>query len=188
MRTHLLKVILAALVLSLPGLAQAEPSAFGDGSITDSSVHHRQSDLSLLAWLPWYYGFGFGAQVRFEIPIVPDGFIPSINDEFSIEPSFGLAYSSYGVYGGYNYGITDVTPAIYGIWSFWFSRAFRAYGGLGLGYNVGIYANNNAYGNIGASFFYWDPCVGLHYKLSDNIGLRAEAGAQGLKGGLAIYF
>jgi hypothetical protein len=162
--------------------SSAQPASGVADSITDSGIHSRQSDLSVMVWLPWYYGFGVGGVVRFEIPILPDGFIPAINDEFSIEPSFGVAYSGYG---GVNF--LDLNPALYGIWSFWFSKEFRAYGGLGLGANIGVYTGNVTTG-LNLTYFFWDICAGVFYKLNDAIALRGEIGSQGLKAGVSFSF
>lgn len=188
-------LVLSALLLSSSALAQnynapqPAPYSGGDG-INDVGPHHRQTDLSLLAWLPWWYGFGIGVDARLSLPILPDGFIPSINDEFDLEPAFGIAYTNYN-YAGYagGYGFTNFTPALYGIWAFHFSREFRLYGGLGLGYNFAVYGGPGTVNpGVAASYVYFDPVIGLNYKLNNNFGLRAEAGAQGLKGGIQIYF
>jgi hypothetical protein len=166
----------------------AGPPVSSAGGISDWTVQHRSSDLSVLAWLPWYYGFGVGAELRYEIFIVPHGFIPTINNSFSLEPSIGLAYTTYGV-PGYNWSITDIAPALYGLWSFYFSPAFRLYGGLGLGYNIGIATAPYGYnGTIGDSYFYWDPVVGISFKLAQNFALRGELGTQGVKAGISFYF
>lgn len=184
-------VLLTTTLVSCLAWAQAY-SRGGDGTITDPGLHARSPDLSLMAYLPWVDGVGFGLDLRFEIPVLPDGFIPNVNDEFAIEPALKLAYRSYGY--GYNYPFGngdsvhffDVVPAVYGIWSFWFSPKFRAYGGLGLGYDVAI--ASGTYGGPNAGRFYWDPVVGLFYSFARNVAVRGEAGAQGLKGGLSFSF
>lgn len=178
-----LAVTFAAIAVLVSGVAQArgEPD-----SITDTSGKIRAQNLSVLAYLPWYYGFGIGANVRYEIPVVQNGFVPSINNSVSVEPSLGLAYSSWGP-AGYSYSIFNITPAVYGLWNFYFNPKFSAYGGLGLGFNVGVISGSHL-STFNANYFYWDPVVGLHYKLSPGMALRAEAGAQGLKGGLSFYF
>ncbi len=206
-------LLLSATLLSTPGAALAAstttttttttttrpstasgtvPGAAGDpqgapGTITDTRVHVRDPDLSVLFWLPWlYYGnIGVGGQVRFEIPIVPDGFIPAVNDEFAIEPSFGIA----ATLGCNGCTITQLAPAVYGVWRFHFSEEFSAYGALGLGLNFGIFSGINGFGG-GATqvYFYFDPSVGLNYKFSSSIAFRGELGAQGLKAGLSFYF
>jgi hypothetical protein len=155
-------------------------------SITDASVHTRQTDLSLLLWLPYYYGYGIGVEGRFEFPVVPDGFIPSINDEFSLEPSLGIASTRYSVSGG-AVSIVNFAPALYGNWSFNFSTPFRAYVALGLGYNFASYPPGN-YPGYGPAYFYWDLGLGIFYKFNRDVGFRAEIGSQGLKAGVAFYF
>jgi hypothetical protein len=155
------------------------------GSITDTRVHVRDPDLTVLLWLPYYYGVGFGIQVRYEFRVLPDGFIPSINDEFTLEPSFGVAGTSYGYYAT-NYGIVNLTPALYGLWRFHFLREFDAYVGLGLGVNIGI--PTRAYGGFTPTYFYWDPCIGVTYRFAPSIAVRGQLGAQGLMGGLSFFF
>jgi hypothetical protein len=115
----------------------------------------------------------------------PDGFIPSINDEVTLEPSFGIAGTTYG-HEGTDYGIVNLTPALYGLWRFHFSRDFDAYLGLGLGINIGVL--NKPYGGFTPTYFYWDPCIGLNYRFAPAIALRIQLGAQGFLGGLSFYF
>jgi hypothetical protein len=175
-------LVLSTTLLSATGIAfeKHEPN-----SITDTSVHMRQPDLSLLLWLPFYYGFGVGAEVRFEFPVLPDGFIPSINDEFSLEPSFGIASTRYGVEGS-DVAIVNFAPALYGIWSFHFSEQFRAYGGLGLGFNFATYTGT--YRGFQPAYFYWDLVAGISYKFTRDVGFRGEIGPQGFKAGVSFYF
>jgi hypothetical protein len=177
------------------GLALTAGAALADGpvaargepnSITDNSVKTRPSDFSLLGFLPFYgYGFGIGVEGRYEIPIVANGFIPSINNSISIEPSFGISYNGSGVSGS-DYHLTVFSPAVYGIWSFWFSEPFRAYAGLGLGYNIAVVSGYN--GSDSFSSFYWDPVVGIFYKFAPAIAFRAEAGREAIKAGVSFFF
>jgi len=191
-------LVLCTTLLSTTGLAATSSTASGTvpgaqkyeqgppGSITDTRVHTRDSDLSVLLWLPWYYGFGIGGQVRFEIPILPDGFIPAINDEFALEPSFGIDYYNYGGFAN-SIGTLNFAPALYGIWRFHFSEEFSAYGGLGLGVNIGTYSGD--YGGLyNPIYFYWDLVAGLNYMFTKGMAFRAELGSQGLKAGLSFYF
>jgi hypothetical protein len=188
-------VVLCAALVSGAAYAQessggAPPPSESSGSgapnsITDRGTHTRDNDISLMAILPWYYGIGIGIEGRYEWFVAPDGFIPAVNDAFSIEASLGLSYSWWGVL-GYTYSIWNITPAAYGIWSFYFSDKVRVYGGLGLGYNIGIYNTNATVGPIGANFFYWDLVAGVVYKVNPGIALRGEVGAQGLKGGITF--
>ena len=147
-----------------------------------------------MAYVPWWYGIGVGAMVRYEIPIVKNGFIPAINDQFSLEPALGLGwqrgYDSYchrvgdcGAYG--ERGI--ITPAIYGVWSFHITSKFRPYAAIGMGVDIGIDSDDDWYYH-NTSNFCFDTAVGMFYRFSAPVGLRAEIGSGGPKVGFAFYF
>jgi hypothetical protein len=179
-------LILGLTLSSASAFAQqsGQQSSFvsGDDGLFDATPHHRPLDLSVMAWIPWYYGFGIGAQARLNIPIVPDGFIPSLNDEFDIEPSIGIAYV-----GDYGFSYAAIPIAAYAIYAFHLNHAFRVYGGIGFGWDIGV-ASCTGCGVYNFGGFYWDPVVGLDFKLASSFALRAEVGAQGLKGGVQFYF
>ena len=159
--------------------AQAEtPLAANDApanSIRDNRPHKRPGELSVMGYLPWYYGFGFGVTARYAIPIVHDGFIPTINNSVTIEPGLAIEYATYS---GFSY--TLITPYVVGAWNFYFSDQWRAYGGIGAGFHVG--------GDYGGSRVYIDPVVGGYYKLNPSLSLRGEVGYGGPKFGLSFAF
>lgn len=216
MRVRLVVALCSTLSLSVPAFAQ-EPeedlasqesgevneevpaaeddtssSDSGDGSIKDRSVHDsRPLGVSGMLYLPWYFGIGIGFNARVEIPVVKDGFIPQINDQFSIEPSFSVAYRTRS-YGWATDRLTflDFTPAVYAMWSFHITPKFRPYAALGLGYDIGIWLNDDDYpgSDVTASFFYWDSAVGLFYNFTPSVAFRGELGAQGPKAGLSVFF
>ncbi len=181
-------MVFGALLTSGTAFAADAVAARGEpNSIMDTSAHVRPTDLSVLGFLPFYgYGFGLGVEGRYEIPVVRSGFIPSLNNSISIEPSFGISYSGSGVSGS-DYHLTVFSPAVYGIWSFWFSEQFRAYGGLGLGYNIAVVSGFNA-GTESFSSFYWDPVIGLFYRFAPALAFRAEAGREAIKAGVSFFF
>jgi len=168
--------------------AQGAGTTSGPGGIKDTSPQQRPQDLSVMLHIPWWGGVGIGAMIRYEIPIVPDGFIPAINDQFSLEPSLGFGFlRSYGNHGpNHEYGKAfNISPALYGIWSFHITSKFRPYAALGLGYSIGIELDDV---NWSPSYFYFDIAPGLFYKFSDSTAFRAEVGAQGPKVGLSFIF
>jgi hypothetical protein len=171
---------------------ESAPESGSEGGIRDTSIHEdRPFALSGMLYIPWYYGIGIGAMARFEIPVVKDGFIPSINDQFSIEPSIGFGYRSRGYgFASDRLKFFDITPAVYALWSFHITPKFRPYGAIGLGYDIGIWLNDDDYplNDVTGGFFYWDIAVGLFYKFTDNFGMRADLGVQGPKFGLAGFF
>lgn len=169
--------------------------------IKDRGRHTRPLDLSAMVYLsPFHYGLGFGVVGRIEIPIVPDGFIPPINDQFSLEPSLGIGYRSWDHWRGGWRGrdgfyedevhYFDITPAVYGMWSFHITPRFRPYGALGFGANFGAWTNEDEYppnyDPPGQHFFYADPVVGLFFNFSEYVWMRAEIGYGGPKIGLAF--
>ena len=176
-------LIVSAVLLSTSSLALATTTEVSGppDSITDWATHTRDTDLSVMLWLPWYYGFGVGGVVRYEIPIVPDGFIPHVNDEFSLEPNIGIAAS-----GCCGESWITIAPALYGTWSFNFSKEFRAYATLGLGYSFGVYSG--AVQGLGYNYFFWDLAAGIFYRWTNAMAFRAELGSQGLKAGISFFF
>lgn len=143
----------------------------------------------------WYHGIGAGGMVRYEIPIVKNGFIPAINDQFSLEPALGFAWQrGYGDYCDVPgadcrkyYGERGtITPVVYGVWSFHITSKFRPYAALGLGADIGIDSDDDWH--FHPSNFFFDSAVGLFYRFATPVALRAEIGSGGPKVGLSFYF
>ncbi len=180
---------------SAPGIASAQDGAGsprGDGGIRDLSPQERPQNLSVMMFVPWWYGIGIGAMARYEIPVVPDGFIPQINDHFSIEPSLAFSYTrDYGYYyralgsEGLRRKALNIAPAVYATWSFHITQKFRPYAAIGLGYSIGVDVGDVHWS---PSYFYFDSAVGLFYDFSSAVAFRGEIGAQGPKAGLSVYF
>jgi hypothetical protein len=184
--------VVMTVVLLLAQQASAQGTK-DPGGIADRSVHDtRPMSISAMLYLPWYYGVGIGVNARFEIPIIKDGFIPQINDQVSIEPSLSLGYRAraYG-WSDDRLKFFDIVPAAYFMWSFHITSKFRPYGAIGLGYDVGIWLDdeNDYPGNdVSGGFFYWDTAVGMFYDFSESAAFRCEIGAQGPKAGLSVLF
>jgi hypothetical protein len=173
-----------------PNYAPAPAPAVQEGSIRDASDKRRPFTLSVLAYVPWWYGIGIGARVGFEIPIVHNGFIPSINDSFSLEPSFAIAYSTYNQFSYYDdLHALRYTPALAVLWSFYFSPKFRVYGAVNLGYTIVDYTGDlGGYEFKSDDYFYYEVSAGIFYDFNQHLSVRAELGWQGLRGGLALLF
>ena len=153
----------------------------------DRSPQRRSQMLSIFLGLPYgyfYYGFPFGLGGRYLIPILHDGFIPAVNDEFSIE--FGADLS--GAVGTRFYPILGIPVEV--LWNFHFTQKFSAYvkAGVVLEINFVPYV---CVGNVcGATrgVVSASPVgnIGLMYKFSDKISFRAEAGYPWIKVGLGF--
>jgi hypothetical protein len=157
-----------------------------DGLFDASSKSNRKQMLSFFLGLPYggaYYsglyggGFPFGVGARFYLPIVANGFIPSLNDSFGIE--FGADANFYfGGYGGTSYGFAIPVEAR---WNFHLLPKVEAYGKLG--FALGFYIP--AFGNL--SFYpYAIAQVGIMYMITPTIALRAEVGYPHIKVGIGI--
>ncbi len=186
-------VLLLVTLSSVASAQEASGTTRGPGGIRDLSPQERPQDLSLMLFAPWWHGIGIGAIARYEIPIVPNGFIPQINDQFSLEPSLAFSYTR--GYARYYYGVgsidrdygksINIAPALYANWSFHVTSKFRPYVAIGLGYSIGIEVGDVDWS---PSYFYFDSAVGLFYNFSSTVAFRAELGALGPKAGLSIYF
>lgn len=172
----------------------------GGGNIKDTGPHQRPMMASAQLYTPWRFGFGVGLKLGFEIPLVHNGFIPQINNSFSIEPNFGFAWNSYNRgYGsswgrlGYDYDVSamEYTPGVSVLWSFYFSPQFRAYAAVHTGVTiVAPYYSGDA--NVDVDYdtdvrFHGELAPGIVYSLSDKFALRAELGWwSGAKFGFAM--
>jgi hypothetical protein len=162
------------------------------GRIKDPGPHERPMMLSALAEIPWWHGIGIGIGARFEIPLLKNGPIKSLNNQLSIEPAFTVGY--YRAYGTYlitedHLGVVYFAPMVYGLWSFHFNERFRAYGGFGMGASIGVPQSSSKYVDVAdETYFRFDPVVGVFYKLGNTVALRGELGGYGPKFGAAFAF
>ncbi len=178
---------LAAAVLAgaVSSSALAEESAFKQAhALLDASPQDRSQELGLFVGFPWFYGLGIDAAVRYNIPIVKDGFLPMLNDSFDIE--FGGDFAYIGVYYG---SLMVFTGDVGARWTFYILPKFAAYAkvDLGIGYTVASYACTLGYYCTGVI-----PAVhgtlGVVYHVAEKFALRAELGSFGIRGGIGIDF
>lgn len=158
------------------------------GGLFDTSPQERSAKLSLFGILPWRYGFGIGAGARYELPIVPEGFIPKLNDSFELEFGGDIWYGSWGYLGG-GYSYIGIGLPVEGRWTFHFSSKFAAYAKVGLGWYFHFW-NEDIGGSSAFSTggLYWNTATGVLYQLSDSLWLRGEVGYTGLKLGVSLKF
>jgi hypothetical protein len=158
-------------------------------TIKDSSAHQRPFALAALAYVPWFQSIGIGISTAFEIPIMHDGFIPRLNDAFSIEPSFGFAYLEHyrDVEGDY---ALLFRPAVGAKWSFYLLEPLRVYALLSFGYSrVNHYWEpGTVSGPAHDDLFYGDLGAGVEWTFAAHAALRAEVAPQGLRAGVSFLF
>ncbi len=146
-----------------------------EGWLTDSSPQSRPLLLSVHAVLPYSHfrfgGFPIGAGASLYIPILRNGFIPPINDEF------GLDFGADAIFFlGYGNGFALWIPVSV-LWTFHFSQSFSAY--LKAGVALRIWP--------GESLPYYPDfvgAIGLSWMFAGSVGLRVEAGYPGVKVGI----
>ena len=190
-------ILMAVALLATPVLADDAPAAGSDtptegtwrrsGALLDRSPQRRSQMLSIFLGLPYgyfYYGFPFGVSGRYLIPILHDGFLPSVNDSFSIE--FGLDLS--GAVGTRFYPILGIPVEV--MWQFHFTQKFSAYAKVGVVLEINFvpYVCNvgSVYCRGGAVSASPIGNLGLMYKFSDKVSFRAEVGYPWVKVGLGF--
>jgi hypothetical protein len=168
--------------------AMAENRFKEPGALLDASEQERPQMLSFFAGLPYgylFYGFPIAVGARYYIPILKNGFIPPVNDEFGIE--FGADFSFFL---GRQSFLPFLGLPVEVLWRFHFTENFDAYAKLGLALRFGFGSYYNGFNTVSGVGVDIDPvsAVGLVYKLSSNIALRAEVGYPWIKVGIGILF
>jgi opacity protein-like surface antigen len=148
------------------------------GALLDASPQIQKPQISFWGFVPWTYGIGIGGGARFAYPIVPNGFIPMLNDSFELEGGADIWYSTYF---SYNSSYVGFAPVVEARWTFHITEKFWAYAKLGLGFWLGFPSTYFYPVNL-----YWSAGPGVLYKFTDSLYLRAEVMNQGLRVGLGI--
>lgn len=159
--------------LALLGALALVPSAAhaGDLIIRDSGKHERPATLDFTGGL-WVLGdtSWFGGAAWLCLPIVPQGFIPPLNDTFNLE--FGLWSFYYHPTRSNNY--FGLTPAAGVRWDFHLAQQWTVFGSGKLGFFV-PFGSDAPRSHLEPAF-----TVGALYKYSSKTFVRLETGNLGL--------
>jgi hypothetical protein len=195
MRTLFFVSLLASATLASPARADDEkpaegsssgsldPSLRGPGSLSDGSPKRRDRMISVFLGLPAvYWGYGgvpFSLGGRYLHPILHDGFVPQLNDSFSLEAGVDLF-----LLGRRDFGFALSIP-VEAMWALHFTPKFAGYLKLGvsLDFRFGDWC---WFGRCGAVWPEFIGGLGIMYKLTDALVLRVELGYPGLKLGLGF--
>jgi hypothetical protein len=142
-------------------------------------------------WTHWGYvaGAGFGLGARFSIPIVDNGFIPSINNSVAI--SFGVDWVHYAGNSCFYYGphpgqgcysVGDANFLVFPVvmqWNFFVARSWSVFGEPGLAIWHGWFdwcggapmCNNPSTTGLEPAFF-----VGGRYHFNEHVALTMRLG------------
>ena len=150
------------------------------GYLLDASPQERNMSLAVHAVIPYgYIGLGYfpiGVGGVFYIPLVKDGFISPVNDEFGID--FGADVVFFPGFGGSSLAFWIPVSAL---WTFHFTDTFSAYAKVGVALRIWP-------GYINAVYPDFTTALGLNWMFAKSVGLRAELGYPGIKVGILFKF
>jgi hypothetical protein len=154
--------------------------------IEDTSTHLRRPGLDFTANVGLFGAYthlGLGAWYSY--PILPDGFLPQLNDAFYIEG--GAAMDWFHTRYNQGYGTSTIncttgwwrmTPMGGGRWDFHITPEFTAFGVAKLGWGVGFAENRSSNCTAAAGVDFSAPQldigVGGYWQFSDAWALRFE--------------
>jgi len=135
--------------------------------IKGQACHAREMQLSGMLELGFNYTMKLGSR-RVAYPIMPQGFLPMLNDSFYLEGELALQYHWYSV-GFASASFGNIQPLVGGRWNFYLTPDWTVFSAMKIGFNVGL-ANN-----VGASFA-WEWTAGAFWNFSKSMALRMEFG------------
>jgi hypothetical protein len=175
-RSALVSVLL---VSSLALAHEYEEDRYRSGGLLDANSHSRPVLLSVHGVLPYshfyYGGFPFGVGASLYIPLVRDGFIPPVNDEF------GLDFGADAIFFAGNRNVFGLWVPVSLLWTFHFTESFAAYVKAGIALRFWP-------GDVLPFYPDFVGAIGLNWMFAHSVGLRVEAGYPGLKVGLLFAF
>jgi hypothetical protein len=154
----------------------------------------------LFGWDNIYPGSGFGLGGRFAIPIVQNGFVPTINNSVAI--SFGLDFLHHSatncfVFQGATYGCGDANFLYFPVtmqWNFYVAQKWSVFGEPGIFIYHGFFdANCPPGGGNACNYFPSDTgirpafYVGGRYHFNDKVSLTMRIGFPTISVGVSWF-
>jgi hypothetical protein len=173
-------------------LTVAAPAAAAPPALASSMDNH----LSVWGILGFtgYFSTGFGAGVRYQKTLVPEGFLKNatIKDDLGLEAGADFVRYSWNagyLSSNYSWSVNEITPVVGALWNIWLNPQLAVYPKIDLGYHIATVSTPSAYGGPSASYggVAFQGAVGVVYKL-DKLTLRAEAGSYTLRAGAGFTF
>lgn len=175
-------VAMLSLVAAVPARADTW-SVLKDSSTHDSRPHTLDAELILGYLFGSYNHIGLGGWYGY--PVMPDGFIPKINDAFYVEAGASVERFSwdYGII-GYNCSQSwwRITPAGGVRWQFNLTQDWSAFATAKLGFGIGFADSYDCGGITGSSGgadlskFVFDTGLGAYWNFADNWRMRFDFG------------
>lgn len=180
MRRFLLTLLALAVSASL-----AVP-AFADSFLMDTSTHTRKSTVDVFIPIGFLGTTHYGLGGWYGYPIVPDGFLPMLNDAFYIEGGAAVEHFSDSIGWISTCSVTwnRVTPMAGVRWDFNITPKFTAFATGKLGYGIGFGDKVDCgsvkwtSGSTGASYSEVATAFGVggYYRLTDAWAFRFDVG------------
>lgn len=139
--------------------------------IKDSSAKERPMTLDIVGGAFFLGRLDVYGGVLFGYPVVPDGFIPKLNDAFYVEGGGFVGFYHDRFAGVSESALHLWFPTVAAKWAFYLFPQLTAFATLGA--SGSFYA-----GNILSDPFWLVPVVttGVYWNFAKNMGLRAEVG------------
>ncbi len=199
MKKSMLWALIAAMLLAAPA-AYADEETKEESSASSSSSgssessgksskltlkepkgtkHGRPLTLDVTVGANWWY---VGPSLWLDIPIVPNGFAPALNDSFEIEvgTTLGLWYGDYGYSTAYYQSIMGGVR-----YSLYLTKAWTVY--IRTLFGVRFWAARSYNGHSAADFD-WETSIGAYWNFSKAAAMRFDLGYHGLHVGISFRF
>lgn len=147
-------------------------------------------------WANLYASNGYGAGARFSIPILHNGFIPSINNSVAI--SFGIDWLRYSAcysraFGGLGCSASYFLLPVAMQWNFWLSPRWSVFGEPGLYVYHGVFDDfcpNNLVGcgQPTRTSVDWAAYAGGRFHFNDTVALTLRIGYPTFSLGVSFLF
>lgn len=150
------------------------PSALAT-DITVPFTGERPHTFDLHAGFAWY-GYGAAVGGRYKIPVVDNGFVPSIDNSVSITFGADLYFANYYAPNGDAYYGTGIGVPVTMAWDFWFTDEWSAFGEAG----VNLYVGNGLFRGYGFGRFgsqWLVTAVGGRYHFNEKMALIGRLGS-----------
>jgi len=165
-------------------------------NVTDKSVHTtRPTKLDVVGTIDFFGVFHTGIGAWYSVPVVPDGFIPGLNDSFVVEVGGLLEYWRYS--SGFTSGLggsIDCSQTWYRLspmggvrWDFFLTDDWTVFGKGKAGWSIGFADSGLECSGVGVTTnskdihtLAVDLGVGAYWHFAENMALRLETGVNSI--------
>jgi hypothetical protein len=177
------------LILAVSAVPLRESQAAPAWTITDKTPHtQRPTKLDFVGLLGFYGDVRFGVGGWYSIPLVPNGFIPALNESFHLEAGAVFEYSYGSYFGGCDYTYAAIIPMGGVRWDFYIVKEWTVFAKAKAGVSF-EFADNECSGfknKHGGAFFQTDLGAGAYWNFAKDMALRLEWGYPWVNVGISM--